>query len=66
MKGTYKSSSKKTLALAYGVTAETFNTWLKPIENQIGDYLSRCYTPKQVETIVKHLGIPQHSELICA
>ncbi len=66
MKGTYKSSSKKTIAQSYGVTVETFNTWLKPIENQIGEYLSRCYTPKQVEIIVKHLGIPQHSELICA
>lgn len=66
MKGIYKSSSKKTLSEAYRVTPETFNTWLKPIENNIGEYLSRCYTPKQVETIVKHLGMPEHSELICA
>lgn len=61
----YKSSSKKTIAQAYGVTTETFNKWLMPIEGQLGEYLSRCYTPKQVGVIVKHLGVPQYSELIC-
>lgn len=64
MKTIYKSSSKKTLAQAYGVTVETLNKWLIPIDATVGHYISRCYTPRQVEIIVKHLGTPEHSDLI--
>ncbi len=61
----YKASSKKTIAEAYGVSIITLNKWLAPIEKQVGEYLSRCYTPKQIEIIVKHLGMPEHHNLIC-
>ncbi len=66
MNGIYLAASKKTLSSAYGVSTETFNKWLKPIEKSVGAYISRCYTPKQVEIIVKHLGLPKHLELVYA
>ncbi|TSE10327.1 DUF4248 domain-containing protein [Aquimarina algiphila] len=63
---TYKSTSKKTLAQAYSVTDKTFANWIKPFEKQIGEYRSRCYTPKQIEIITSLLGMPEHSNLICS
>ena len=65
MEYTFRASSKSIMAEAYGVSTLTFNRWLKPIEHQIGDYLSRAYTPNQVAQIVQHLGNPVHPELIC-
>lgn len=54
----YKSVSKVELAQAYGVTLHTFCRWLKPIENVVGNYIARRYTPKQVQKIVELLGEP--------
>ncbi|EDP97007.1 hypothetical protein U8527_01660 [Kordia algicida OT-1] len=55
----YKSVSKVQLADAYGVTLHTFCQWLKPIEHSIGEYVARCFTPKQVQKIVELLGEPE-------
>lgn len=52
-----KSMSKKQLANAYGVSIKTLNSWLKPFDVEIGIYRGRSYTPKQVTTIVEHLGL---------
>ncbi|WP_025741685.1 hypothetical protein [Aquimarina pacifica] len=62
----YKSTSKKTIAQAYAVTDKTFANWVRPFENKIGEYRSRCYTPKQIEMIISYLGMPEHSNLVCA
>ncbi|MEW7279713.1 hypothetical protein ABW636_14060 [Aquimarina sp. 2201CG1-2-11] len=61
----FKSTTKKILAHAYNVTDKTLNKWLSPHQEQIGEYLSRCYTPRQIETIVSILGMPERSNLIC-
>ena len=66
MKYKYKSSSKKTIAQAYAVSDKTFSNWIKPFETQIGEYRSRCYTPKQTEIIISLLGMPEHSNLVCS
>ncbi len=65
MKIVYKSTSKKILAQAYNVTDKTLGRWLSPHNQKIGTYRSRCYTPKQIETIVSLLGMPERSDLIC-
>ncbi len=61
----FKSTTKKILAHAYNVTDKTLNKWLAPHQEAIGEYRSRCYTPKQIETIVSLLGMPERSDLIC-
>ncbi len=65
MKRTYKSISKKILAQAYNINDKTLNKWLAPHQQDIGVYRSRCYTPKQIETIVSLLGMPERYDLIC-
>lgn len=62
----YKSVSKKVLASAYDISFKTLHSWLLPIEDELGDYLGKTYTPKQVERIVKLLGEPEHIKLIRA
>ena len=61
---TYKASSKTILADAYNVSLFTFRKWIKPIDNILGDYVGKAYTPKQVERIVELLGEPENIKLI--
>ncbi|UZO79761.1 DUF4248 domain-containing protein [Aquimarina sp. ERC-38] len=61
----FKAVNKTTVALAYNVSGRTLNKWLKPFEKEIGLYSGGCYNPKQVATIVEHLGIPEETNLLC-
>ena len=53
-----RAQSKIELAAAYKVSLKTFRNWIKPFEQEIGEYRGKAYTPKQVETIQRFLGEP--------
>ena len=54
-----KPLSKMQLANAYDVSLETLNAWLKPFQEQIGDYKGRMFTLKQVRIIFELIGEPE-------
>ena len=60
----FRVTNKKTLAEAYGIPPRTLKLWLQPIENNIGAYLGKSFSPKQVATIVELLGEPENMQLI--
>ena len=62
----YKTATKKILAASYGVSVKTINKWLIPINHKLGDHITHLYTPKQVKTIVEHLGEPEHINMVRA
>jgi transposase len=39
-----KASTKKEMAAIYGVSVRTFNSWLKPFEEKVGEKRGRYYT----------------------
>lgn len=53
-----KSYSKAELCIIYGISRETLNTWLKPIESMLPHYNKNCkvLTPAQVKVIFEELG----------
>jgi len=53
-----KAYSKKELAVMYRVSIKVFNKWLEPFKNELGEYKSRSFTPKQVKIIVDNLDMP--------
>ena len=53
-----RAMSKTELANAYQVSIKTFSRWIQPFKEEIGKYLGRAYTPKQVRIIFKLLGHP--------
>ena len=53
----------KELTQLYGVDRHTFQKWLKPFLEEIGERRGWYYTPKQVETIFKLVGIPKNTQL---
>lgn len=53
-----KAYSKKELAEKYEVSVKTFNSWLKPFEESVGEKRGRYYTVNQVKTILEALGLP--------
>ena len=53
-----KASTKKEMAAIYGVSVRTFNSWLKPFEEKVGEKRGRYYTVNQVVIIVEVLGLP--------
>lgn len=59
-----KSYSKAELRGMYGISRETFNTWLKPIEGMLPHYNPKCkvLTPAQVKIIFEELGTPSEIE----
>ncbi len=57
-----KAQSKKELAEAYNISYHTLQQWLKPFQNEIGPYVGRMYSPKQVEIIYDKLGAPYQKE----
>lgn len=59
-----KSYSKFELRTMYGVSRETLNTWLKPIESMLPHYNQKCkvLTPAQVRVIFAELGTPEEKE----
>ena len=48
----------KQLAELYGVGIKTFNQWIKPFKDEIGNKVTRYYTIAQVKAIYKCLGTP--------
>jgi len=53
-----KAQSKSQLAAAYNVGLDTFNSWIKPHLKDIGNYIGKVYSPKQVGIIYDRLGEP--------
>jgi len=53
-----RAMSKTELANAYQVSIKTFSRWIQPFKEEIGKYLGRAYTPKQVRKIFNLLGEP--------
>lgn len=53
-----KAYLTKELAELYGVSAKTFNNWIKPIRSKLGTKQSKYYTPKQVALIFDFLNPP--------
>ena len=49
--------SMRQLRALYNVGRKTFASWLKNIPD-LGAYDGKCYTPAQVDKIIKHLGTP--------
>lgn len=53
-----KIYSKKQLAGLYEVDPRTFNKWIKPHEEKIGEKSGRFYTVQQIKVIFEVLGLP--------
>jgi transposase len=53
-----KAYSKKELAEKYEVSVKTFNKWLEPFTEKVGEKRGRYYTVNQVIKIVEVLGLP--------
>ncbi|MBS1636478.1 MAG: hypothetical protein JST26_11235 [Bacteroidetes bacterium] len=53
-----KGYSKRELAEKYNISIRTFNTWLKPFEDKVGEKRGRYYTVNQVKTIIELIGLP--------
>ncbi len=51
------AKTKSEMAVDYKVAPRTFRRWIKPFENEIGEYVG-MYTPKQVGIIYELLGRP--------
>ncbi len=53
-----KAYSKRELAEKYQVSVKTFDKWLKPFTEKIGEKRGRYYTVNQVKTMLEVLGVP--------
>ncbi len=53
-----KAMTRTQLATFYGVCLVTFNKLLLKVPNFSFDKSSRMLTPKEIETIINHLGDP--------
>lgn len=53
-----KSYSIGELAVLYQRSVKSINTWIRPIENELGPRMGHFYTPKQVKIIFEEFGIP--------
>ena len=55
-----KTYTKQELRQFYGISRETFNNWLKPIQYLLPHYnpKAKVLTPAQVKIIFEHLGEP--------
>lgn len=62
----FRTANKTDVAQAYNIRLETLKKWLTPIDKELGDYLGRAYTPKQISMIVEHLGEPENIHIISA
>ena len=59
-----KSYSKFELRTMYGISRDTLNTWLKPIESMLPHYNQKCkvLTPAQIKVVFEELGTPSEIE----
>ena len=52
--------SYKELTQLYGVSKRTFQNWLKPFMEEIGEKRGRYFTVNQIEIVFKKLGFPKN------
>jgi hypothetical protein len=57
-----KPYSPVELSRIYGVSKKTFNRWLKPHREAIGERQGLYYTTLQVKLIFEKLGLPSRIE----
>lgn len=50
--------SNKELANLYGMSYSAMLDWLKPLKEKLGPKIRGRWTPKQVQQIIEHLGVP--------
>lgn len=55
----YKAYSKKQLTRLYNISEVTLRSWLRPIENKLGTYRGKAYSPIQIKMIFDFLGEPE-------
>ncbi len=55
----YKSYSKKQLTTLYKISDVTLKAWLDPINDKVGKYRGKAYSPSQVKIIFEFLGEPE-------
>lgn len=58
-KFTLKPYMKKELAKLYNMSPRAFNSFIKDFEDEIGVKKGRYYTIKQVEVLIKCVGMPR-------
>lgn len=46
------------LSVIYEVSKKTFNKWLAPFADQLGDRMGHYYSVRQVQIIIAKLGFP--------
>ena len=54
-----KPYTQSGLAVLYGVSLTTIKKWLKPMAQEIGERKGWYFSIKQVDIIVKKLGLPE-------
>jgi transposase len=54
----YKAMYKSALAKKLGVSLPTLNDWIKDIPGLKISPKQRLLSPKQLETIIEHIGMP--------
>ena len=52
----FKPKRLNETARAYNVSVRTFESWLKPHAEKLGDYRGKMFTPKQMEFIYDTFG----------
>lgn len=57
-KDAIRAQSKNQLAEAYQVSLKTFVSWIEPLNEELGEYRGKTFTPKQVQMIYNFLGRP--------
>jgi hypothetical protein len=50
--------SKKELRTIMGISKHVLNTWLKVIQDELGPPIAGLYSPKQIQIIIDHYGVP--------
>lgn len=55
---TLRPMNKKDLRELLGISKHVLNTWLKSIEEELGDPLCNLYSIRQVEFIIERFGVP--------
>ncbi|MCC7303484.1 MAG: hypothetical protein IT233_12665 [Bacteroidia bacterium] len=58
-KFTLKPYMKKELAKMYNMSPRAFNSFIRDFEDEIGKKKGRYYTVKQVERLIKCVGMPR-------
>lgn len=57
-----KPYTPKELRQLYGVSPWTFQKWIKPFKEMIGEPIGRMYNVHQVKAIIEQLGFPETLE----